>query len=936
MVNKFFRIISFSFFALFSITTLTTCSFLNKPMLNELKKYTENVVFMKYELNQSTRKDKDDYLCVSSAEDLIIDYYISNPQLYSFGGNTISKNMSENYAIVQNDSNGVAHEAAVKNYMFVEQVDPNLVRVTISASYLTQIDGVKSGYGADADNNTKGKGDIIPSVTLTESGSGRKFTSPKIKLACNSTPMPVRNLTMFRKSTDDGKYTYILCFNMPDISGIHKDVVNLTVSSNMADFTELSIPIIPDPNAPDDAGIDTNSDTKFGIVDSTTMGNLIPATGDNTDTATWVGDGLPRGIYFETDYFEKDTENVSFTITLKDYEGFSSSATVSVSATQLDVPTTNVTYTTDPTPDNSYEGVGSIDTNIETGWGTIKITAPTSNAKVHYIATNSFGDVYSGSGTGSVNAKLPGGIWNVETWAQQKGYLDSLPLVVQVAVKDKNLTTAYVVGKEAKYLSIPETTDSGYSGQLGSKALPFETIFAALNAINDANLDEMGFTPNDTVPFTIMIDGKIEAESSNPDGENSEFILIGDGNYPNLNNRPITICGYKNTATIDAKGNGSVLGIINREITLKDIIITGGYRISPDNIGGGGVYISDGTLTLEAGAVITGNKADNNGGGIYGDIISGAEIILNPGCEISNNTSSANGGGIAAGNTGMGVNITMKGGTIKNNSALKGGGVYATNNINGYHIQLLGGSITENIANDVGGGLYIGANGCMPLISNISITNNKGDGVYLESGSNYGSAQPSLEGKVIINDNEDLTGKARNLVFGGEFSLNNIEDLVNGSKIGITKPSDVEAPYTDPFEFTSLYGDDIPWETIFFSDEEGYEITHSSSTNSLNVVKIITIMPYLGYNIDYDYGDIISVAKNDNLKFMAFLSDETEVTDLSKWFINAQNGSKVNDNNDNIVEFHTCNSNLTEILNVTCTYGGVDYTHVFKVSLVTP
>lgn len=923
MVNKFFRIISFSFFALFSITTLTTCSFLNKPMLNELKKYTENVVFMKYELNQPTRKDKDDYLCVSSAEDLIIDYYISNPQLYSFGGNTISKNMAENYAIVQNDSNGVEHEAAVNNYMFVEQVDPNLVRVTISANYLTKIDGVKSGYGADAYNNTKGKGDIIPSVTLTESGSGRKFTSPKIKLACNSTPMPVRNLSIFRKETDiSGEYKYILCFNMPDVSGIHKDVVNLTVSSNMADFTELSIPITPDPNAPDDAGIDTNSDTKFGSVDSTTMGNLIPATGDNTQIATWTGEGLPRAIYVDTGYIAEKSENVSFTITLKDYEGFSSSATVSVSATQLDVPTTNVTYTTDPTPDNSYEGVGSIDTDEETGWGTIKITAPTSNAKVHYIATNSSGDVYSGSGTGIVNAKLPGGIWTVETWAQQKGYLDSLPLVVQVAVKDKNLTTAYVVGKEAKYLSIPETTASGYFGQLGSKALPFETIQDALSVINATSVEDLGFTPNDPVPFTIMVDGKIEAESS---VGNAWFIEIDD-QYSNLSNRPITICGYKNTATIDAKQNGGVLNIGRATITLKDIIITGGYKTG--TTGGGGVYISGGTLTLEAGAVITGNKADNNGGGIYGDIISGAEIILNPGCEISNNTSLNYGGGIAAGNTGMGVNITMKGGTIKNNSALKGGGVYATNNINGYHIQLLGGSITENIANDVGGGLYIGANGCMPLISNISITNNKGDGVYLESGSNYGSAQPSLEGKVIINDNTDSNGKARNLVFGGEFSLNDIENLVNGSKIGITKPSDVEAPYNAPFAFAGGISEDIPWETIFFSDEEGYEITRSS--DSLNVVKIITIMP----NIEgYSYEAYISETKSGNIKFMAFLSDGTEVTDLSEWSIIPQYESKVTDNE---VEFYTCNSNNIEILNVTCTYGGVDYTHVFKVSLVTP
>ena len=87
-------------------------------------------------------------------------------------------------------------------------------------------------------------------------------------------------------------------------------------------------------------------------------------------------------------------------------------------------------------------------------------------------------------------------------------------------------------------------------------------------------------------------------------------------------------------------------------------------------------------------------------------------------------------------------------------------------------------------------------------------------------------------------------------------------------------------------------------------------------------------MPYTNYS----YGDAITVRKDYDIEFMAFLSDGTEVTDLSKWSIIPQNDSTVKDNE---VKFHTCKSNLTEILNVTCTYGGVDYTHVFKVSLVT-
>lgn len=916
MLNKFFARISFFLFVIFSIIIFTTCSFFNKPMLDELKKYTEEVVFMKYELNQTTRTDKDDYLCVSSAEDLIIDYYISNPQLYSFGGNSISKNMAENYAIVENNSNGVDHDAAVDQNMHVEQIDPNLVRVTISASYLTQIDGVKAGYGEDAYSNTKGKGDIIPSVTLIESGSGRKFTSPKIKLACNSTPMPVRNLTMFRQSTDGDKYTYVLCFNMPDLSGIHKDIVELSVTSNRDSFDSISIPVEPDINTSDYPGINAVLTEGFENVDSTTMGNLIHVTGNPEEVVTWQGEELPRALYFDTGYIAKDTENVSFTITLTDYEGFSSSATVSVNAIQLDVPTTNVTYTTPPDPDNSYEGVGSIDTNIETGWGTIKITAPTSKAKVHYIASNSTGTVvYSGSGTGIVNAKLPGGMWTIETWAQQSGYLDSLPLEVEVAVKDKYMTTAYVVGNGAKYLAMPNTSDT-YAGQMGSKALPFTSINEALSAINAANLTEMGFDQNNTVPFTIMIDGIIEPTSQLGDGW---FIGI-DNQYNNLSNRPITICGYKNTAIIDAKQKAGVLNIVSSDITLKDIIITGGNKTG--TTGGGGVYVDGGTLTLEAGAVITGNKAkleegsDSGGGGVC--VENSGKLVLNSGSEISGNEAN-NGGGVYI----FGYSnemLTMNGGVIKNNKANEnGGGVYSNNSVGGTGDLIQGGSITGNTAK-FGGGVFVGQS-CCPEISNISITNNIGDGVYLEGYSGY-TAQPSFSGKVIINNNKDSTGKPKNLVFGDNFSLYSIGGLVNGSKIGITKPSDVDAPFT----FASGW-EGIPWETIFFADEEGYEITHSSSTNSLNVVKIITILPY-----SYSYGETISVPKNTNtpFSFEAFLSDGTEVTDLSEWFIIAQNGSTVVDNE---VNFELCNKN-TETLTVKCIYNGVDYTQDFKVHLL--
>jgi parallel beta-helix repeat protein len=139
------------------------------------------------------------------------------------------------------------------------------------------------------------------------------------------------------------------------------------------------------------------------------------------------------------------------------------------------------------------------------------------------------------------------------------------------------------------------------------------------------------------------------------------------------------------------------------------------------------VYVNEGTFTM-SGGTISGNTANDNGGGVY--VYDNSTFIMSGG-EISGNTSSYNGGGgvcvydnstftmsggTISGNTssysgggGGGVFVgdkctfTMNNGTISGNTtASYGGGVFVVG-----RFTMNGGEIRGNTANDNGGGVYV-------------------------------------------------------------------------------------------------------------------------------------------------------------------------------------------------------------------------------------
>jgi hypothetical protein len=217
---------------------------------------------------------------------------------------------------------------------------------------------------------------------------------------------------------------------------------------------------------------------------------------------------------------------------------------------------------------------------------------------------------------------------------------------------------------------------------------------------------------------------------------------------------------------------------------------------------GGGVFVNNGTFTMDGGK-ISGNTARSmvgSGGGVY--VYSNGTFIMNGG-EISDNTANGsygygggvdvyingtfimNGGEISGnttnGNYGGGVIVsgtfTMNGGEISSNTARDGGGVYVRGTF-----TMTGGEISGNTASSRpnyggnGGGVYVNYDGTFNMgggeIS--GNTANNGGGVYVGSGT-FTMNDGEISGNTTNGNNGGggvYVGSGTFTMTGGEISDN--------------------------------------------------------------------------------------------------------------------------------------------------------------------
>lgn len=198
-----------------------------------------------------------------------------------------------------------------------------------------------------------------------------------------------------------------------------------------------------------------------------------------------------------------------------------------------------------------------------------------------------------------------------------------------------------------------------------------------------------------------------------------------------------------NGYTLTGNGNGSVITVSNGAVLLLCDVngntgkLTGGRgRNEQDNylyVNGGGVRVNSGSGLIMNGGTITGNSANSaGGGGVYvnqGSFTMNGGVISGNACTESNSTGGGSGGGVYISSS----VFTMNGGTISDNTvAGRGGGIYAT----GCGVFTMnGGTVSGNTAvsdkngnGGYGGGVYL--DNCTVTMSGVTVSGNEASGGY--------------------------------------------------------------------------------------------------------------------------------------------------------------------------------------------------------------
>ena len=312
-------------------------------------------------------------------------------------------------------------------------------------------------------------------------------------------------------------------------------------------------------------------------------------------------------------------------------------------------------------------------------------------------------------------------------------------------------------------------SEFGDDSNLGTFFAPVTTIQKAVDKVIAMNVDTASSEEN---PYKILLLGNIETLSDDSFENNNALVNIDPSS---ASEKPLylTISKYGDgNATINANRTDSKTGRVmyigkNANVTLQNLILTGGYLKNED---GAGLYIlnNDANVKIED-SEISGNEIDNgNGAGLHVEynLVEKSLNLTIENSKISSNTINHNdavkeyaGAGIAIEN--VGANITITDSEINSNKIYQ-----------------------NEIANteDKGVGLWLG-NSAVTTISNSTISENiiekaastnknAGGGICIDGGT------LTINGATKISGN--LSGYGGGVcIFGGNFTMNNGAEISN-------------------------------------------------------------------------------------------------------------------------------------------------------------
>lgn len=320
-----------------------------------------------------------------------------------------------------------------------------------------------------------------------------------------------------------------------------------------------------------------------------------------------------------------------------------------------------------------------------------------------------------------------------------------------------------------------------------------------------------------------------------------------------------TIDGNNKTATASG-GIGGGLYVSNSTLTIEDSSVDDNMATGS----GGGLYVFSSTLTMEGSTIL--DNTSGNGGGFY-EVTS---MLALSDVHIDRNTASGSGGGLYLNSASASTTneLYLYGSTVDANTSTSGsgGGIYAgaycfvaisessvsrgTAGDSGGGIYVLNssscsienGSIDGNTAANAGGGIYLNATGTLVVYGTSYITNNNataGNGGGIFTG-NYDYSNPASTSAY-----QNIMTAPETIFYGNHaiaafFPPNNASDFIN---IGYTTTSlSVSGVYVHPlnnYDINYMGPRPLEFFSVFYDANGG---TGSYTSGSLEIDTVYTVL----------------------------------------------------------------------------------------------
>ena len=403
--------------------------------------------------------------------------------------------------------------------------------------------------------------------------------------------------------------------------------------------------------------------------------------------------------------------------------------------------------------------------------------------------------------------------------------------------------TTQTLPASGQSINITRTGSADYSHVFFSDNEEYETVWD--NATNTVVLKKTEISSWDRLRKALEKGGTVTLTQDITAESNDDPLTISDGEVT------LDLAGFnidRGRKNAEAADNGSVFIISGGKLTITDNIGTGTIT-GGNGKRGGGIYISDGTVTLESGS-ISGNKVyEGWGAGIY---MEGGRFIMTGGSIAGNRINGGeyslygSGGGIFM--IGADTEFIMTGGTVSDNEALlSGGGIDMCSGT----LSVSGGNITNNSSRQGTCGVEI-ENGDFYVSGSLVIKGNHGSDIVLSKDQTIklnGALEESAELVVHTSDPKVITYGYGTYNADDDPSLyfkTDSEDLVirtvNGEAAAVRLGEEKDQPEwiwngdhsaaTARMGYT--YGDEIAW-------EQSAAITRTYKNGIVTVTASVTV-----------------------------------------------------------------------------------------------